>query len=96
MTSIVQTTLDMLGKTARERVTGIKGIITSVSFDLYGCVQVTLHSGLDKDSKPIEQFWWDMKRIEITDHNRVMPAPEFVRMETGKEIGAAEKPSVGY
>jgi hypothetical protein len=31
--------LDILGYEVTDRVTGFKGVVTSISFDLYGCVQ---------------------------------------------------------
>jgi len=34
--------LEMLGKEGFDVVTGFDGVITSVSFDLYGCVQAVV------------------------------------------------------
>lgn len=36
----VEETLAVLGLPVRDKVTGFDGVITSVSFDLYGCIQV--------------------------------------------------------
>lgn len=86
--------LDLLGKLVRDRVTRMEGVASSVGFDLYGCVQVVITPGVnEKDGKLGEGCWFDWKRIEVLDHARVMPVPQY---ETpGSEIGAAEKPSCG-
>ena len=34
--------LKLLGLKVKDKVTGFTGIITSVSFDLYGCIQVII------------------------------------------------------
>lgn len=78
-----------LGFKARDRVTGFQGVVTTVSFDLYGCVQVILNPGLDKDGKPQDLGWYDIKRLEILSEAPVMEVPDFAK----PEIGASEKPA---
>lgn len=92
--------LDLLGKGARDRVTGLSGRVISVSFDLFGCVQCVLKPGIDKDGKVPDGQWLDAQRLEITDHARCMPVPEFERPpkfgatpETHAH-GPAEKPAL--
>jgi hypothetical protein len=69
-------TIDLLGYRARDRITGVEGVVTCVTFDLYGCVQVMLHRGLDKDGKPHEQQWFDVGRLALLkDRPRVMEPP---------------------
>ena len=61
--------LELLGKRVRDRVTRMEGTATSVSFDLYGCVQVVISPGMnEKDGKLGDGAWFDWKRIEILDH----------------------------
>ena len=43
--------LDLLGMQVRDQVTGYSGVVTSVCFDLYGCIQAVVHPGTDKDGK---------------------------------------------
>lgn len=70
-----------LGMPVKDKVLGIKGVVTSVCFDLYGCVQADVHPGLDKSGKPMEsRGWYDVSRLEITSTKRVMPLPDFVRV----------------
>ena len=35
---MIKEAINMLGRKAKDRVTGFEGVISSVSFDLYGCV----------------------------------------------------------
>lgn len=75
--------LDLLGWQVRDMITGFTGTATSISFELYGCVQVLIHAGMDKDNKMIDQQWFDYKRLAIISPERVMSAPNFDLPETG-------------
>lgn len=85
--------LSILGHKASDRVSGLEGIVTSVSFDLYGCIQGLIHPGLDKDGKLEDQCWIDLNRLEIIGDQTVMAQPDFVQGPAieGKK-GPAEKP----
>ena len=88
----VSNAFSCLGHEAQEKITGMKGVITSVSFDLYGCVQILLHPGLDKEGLPSEQHYFDINRIEIIG-DRVMEPPKFSNIPAANyEQGPAEKP----
>lgn len=92
--------LDILGFPVRDKVTGAAGVAVSVSFDLYGCIQVVVNPGLDKDGKPKDSAWYDISRLERTDETRVMSPPnyEFTQTDAGKAAGAhgpAGKPASG-
>lgn len=69
--------LDMLGMRVEDRVTGFKGVITSMSFDLYGCIQAIVNPGVDKDGKPGDSHWFDIARLQTTTPEPVMDRPEF-------------------
>lgn len=45
--------LDILGHKVSDKVTGFNGVAVSVSFDLYGCIQVVVNPGLSSDGKPM-------------------------------------------
>lgn len=86
---------DKLGFEARDRVTGFKGVISSLSFDLYGCICAVLTPTADpKESKIREGHWFDFKRLEFISKKPVMEVPAFDLNIRGlaTEIGAAEKP----
>ena len=86
--------LGMLGKTARDKVTGFSGVVVSVAFDLYGCVTALIHPGLDKDGGMREQQWFDVSRL-IPGAFSVMQPPDFFvgDIAEGKKGPAAKPPS---
>jgi hypothetical protein len=85
--------LSKLGHRAKDRVTGVEGVIVSVSFDLYGCIQAILHPGVDKEGKLKDPHWFDVSRLEVLGEDRVMAPPSYLQgaIAEGKQ-GAAEKP----
>lgn len=90
--------LDLLGKKVTDRVTGFAGVVTSLNFDLYGCIQATVHPGLDKDRKTLESQWFDVSRLQVVSSKPVMEVPEFdwspENVSAGRK-GPAEKPPLG-
>jgi len=83
-----------LGKRAKDVVTGAEGVIETISFDLYGCIQVILKPPVDKDGKIQDGRWCDISRIVIIDDEPVMPVPDFNSggpVAEGKK-GPADKP----
>ncbi len=86
--------IEMLGKTASDRVTGFRGVVTSVSFDLYGCIQAALNPPLDKDGKLVDGRWFDVNRLEVDQAiARAMPVPAFAESPATHAHGPAEKPT---
>jgi len=75
--------LKMLGYKFKDRVTGFAGVADSVSFDLYGCVQISLMPPAvvtDKGSDQPLGRWYDTSRLEQTSKKRVMDVPTFERV----------------
>lgn len=88
--------LSLLGLKAADKVTGFKGIVESISFDLYGCVQCVLKPAVNEKGELVDGRWFDVARIKIEDRSPVMDLPNFeygVQAE-GKQ-GASEKPMFG-
>ena len=76
---MIQKTINYLGLRATDRVTGLKGVVTSVCFDLYGCVQVAIDppANLEK-GETAPGRWFDVNRVELDmESDRVMPVPDF-------------------
>lgn len=69
--------LEMLGFKAKEKVTGMTGVIDSIAFDLYGCVQASLRPPIDEDGNFPDGRWFDIARLQRTGKKRVMPLPNF-------------------
>ena len=90
----VQKHLSYLGLKVRDRVSQLEGVVTSVTFDLYGCVQTLVHTGVDKEGKLREQAWFDIARLEIVSIAPVMQQPDFVSGPVAEGLkGPSEKPA---
>lgn len=89
----VQQHIDLLGLKCKDSVTGLEGVITCISFDLYGCVQAIVHPGMDKDGNLKDTLWFDVARLKVIDQTPVMEQPDFSQgyIAEGKK-GAANKP----
>lgn len=81
--------LKMLGHKVTECVTGFTGVVTSVTFDLYGCIQALVHPGLDKDGKALDQCWFDVNRLTVLNGAPVMQQPTYV---ASAQKGGQERP----
>jgi len=79
----------LLGFRVRDTVTGFTGVVTSIGFDLYGCVQAIVTPFVDEKGKPVaESQWFDTKRLCATSEGPVMPVPSYAVVP-----GPAEKPA---
>lgn len=92
---MITETIDMLGLRAKDKVTGYVGTISSVSFDLYGCVQLALTPDVSADGKLEGGHWFDVHRVDV-QKKRVMPVPNFAAAAVQPKDfkhGPAEKPA---
>jgi hypothetical protein len=96
MQTVVQY-LNYLGLRVRDRVTQFTGVVESISFDLYGCVQAVVRPAVEHDDKGSsvvpEARWFDVKRLDVLSSVPVMPSPNWRLTAIGEENGPAEKPS---
>lgn len=72
----VKWNLDLLGRNIEDRITRMKGVVSSVSFDLQGCVQALISPGVLADGKLGDSYWLDVSRLEIRG-GRVMEPQQF-------------------
>lgn len=75
--SILEAAVNLLGATAKDKISGITGVVSSVCFDLYGCVQASLAQKSDDKGAVPASFWLDVSRLELQVVDRVMPVPSF-------------------
>lgn len=62
--------LQLLGTVQKDLVTGFEGMVSSVSFDAYGCIQVVLTpTKVSEDGEMPKLQWFDANRL-------VWPMPE--------------------
>jgi hypothetical protein len=83
--------MKILGFKVKDVVTGYEGVATSVSFDLYGCVQVVVTPGPDKDNKVSGGTWFDHKRLKCTSKTKVMAAPSFESVPGGQTLPSQDR-----
>lgn len=77
--------MKLMGFRVRDVVTGFEGIVESIGFDLYGCVQAVVKPGLDDKGMPQDGRWFDMKRLVAMSVAPVMPIPTFDVVPGGSE-----------
>lgn len=72
----------LLGRRAKDKVSGLEGVCEAITFDLYGCVQVAIATPIDKDGKFVDGRILDVQRVQVIDaDNRVLPCPAFSNPE---------------
>ncbi len=87
----VKTHMKLLGLKVEDKVTKFKGVVTCISFDLYGCIQAIVTAPSVKSEKGNSQ-WCDVSRLKIISKTPVMGLPnyEYGVQAEGRQ-GAAEK-----
>ncbi|MFT4095910.1 MAG: hypothetical protein QM651_02225 [Rhodoblastus sp.] len=92
---MINETIALLGRKGEDKITGFKGVVTSVCFDLYGCVQLALNPPIDDKGVVPDGRWFDVNRIAISGEP-VMHAPDFSARAikpSDYDRGPAEKPA---
>ena len=93
MDTNVKKHLALLGFRATDRVTCYKGVITSIGFDLYGCVQAIVTPDVDDKGDVVDSRWFDIARLRVTGKKPVMEQPDwdYGPVAEGKK-GPADRP----
>jgi hypothetical protein len=91
MDSIFEKAVGFVGLKVTDKITGFTGVVSSVTFDLYGCVQAIVTPPVDKDGKQRDAVWFDIKRLVTGE--RVMNTPDYSSIKFGEERGPGERPS---
>lgn len=86
--------MNLLGHRAKDKITGFEGVVTSLSFDLYGCIMAAINPGLTSEGKLGDSHWFDVARLEVLSAKPVLDPPNFDYgpIAEGKH-GPAEKPA---
>ena len=65
--------MDMLGHEVQDKVSDFEGIVISISFDLYGCIQALVRSReLQKDGTLKQGIWLDVSRLIVITKKPLM------------------------
>jgi hypothetical protein len=91
--SVSETVETFLGRRVKDKVTSAKGVVTSVCFDMTGCVQAIVRPSVDKDGKLQDAQWFDTIRLEILEPDPVLSLPDF---ESPTPKGPVQKPSTDF
>jgi len=84
----------LLGLKVRDKVTGFEGVVSSVSFDLYGCVQAVVAPPVKEDGTLPQGSWFDIARLKVLDLTPVVQLPDFNSGYVAEGLkGPAEKPA---
>lgn len=75
---MIQEHIGLLGFKVQDKVTGYKGVVTSISFDLYGCIQAIVSPIALKEGRVESGTWFDVARLKVLSKKRVMELPNFV------------------
>ena len=69
--------LDLLGCRVTDRITGFSGVVESISYDLYGCIQPWITPSIDDKGKLEGGRFFDGGRLEKSGTQPVVPVPPF-------------------
>jgi len=87
---------DLLGYEVKDKVSDFKGVVVSVSFDLYGCIQALVRPiTLDNNNKIQSGSWLDISRLSVLTKKPLMKTPNFgLKNIINGEKGPANLPSI--
>lgn len=77
--------MENFGKIAKDKVTGFTGMITAVTYYMYGCCQYCLQPKVDNDGKVQDVYWVDEGRIDIIDNGNEINPESVKSNENGCE-----------
>ncbi len=69
--------MNLLGLKVEDKVTRLKGVVTCLSFDLYGCIQAVVTPSA-KENKREKSDWYDVSRLVVLEKKSVMKLPNFI------------------
>ena len=69
--------LNLLGLKVKDCVTNFTGVVSTISFDLYGCVQAIVTPQVGKDGIKKDAHWFDVNRLKVLSKDSVMDVPNF-------------------
>jgi len=76
--------MGLLGLRVRDKLTGFKGVVTTVGFDLYGCIEALVTPAIAEGGRVIESRWFGVERLSVESTTPVMAVPNF-KFEKGPE-----------
>ena len=92
---IIKKHLDLLGHKVKDKVSDYTGVVISISFDLYGCIQADVRPiTLNKEGSIVQGIWLDVSRLKVLTKKPLMDVPDFEWGDVAKgKKGHANLPS---
>ena len=92
---LIKKHLDLLGHKVKDKVSEFQGVVISMSFDLYGCIQADVRpTTVDQDGLIIKGMWLDVSRLTVVSKKPLMEQPDFEWSEVAQgRKGPANLPS---
>lgn len=78
--------LRLLGFKVRDVITGFEGTVTSISFDISGCIQAIVQPEADKGMKIEDSRWFGTKRLFAISKDPVTELPTFASVPGGQKL----------
>ena len=75
---LIKEHLNLLGHKVKDKVSDFEGVVISISFDLYGCIQADVRpTTLNKDNGFIMGSWLDVSRLKVLTKKPLMDVPNY-------------------
>jgi len=89
---LIKKHMELLGHEVKDKVSDYTGVVISISFDLYGCIQADVRpKDLKKeDGMPKSGYWLDVSRLKVISKKPLMDQPNF---EWGEVAEARKGPA---
>ena len=84
-----------MGHKVKDKVSDYTGVVISISFDLYGCIQADVRPiTLNKEGSIVQGVWLDVSRLKVLTKKPLMDVPDFEWGDVAKgKKGPANLPS---
>ena len=88
----VEERINTLGLEAKDMISGFTGVISTVGFDVNGCVQAYLSPKIEKDGKLRDGAWFDFARLNLSkrvlhcDYHSELPPKVRMRVLEGGNV----------
>ena len=69
--------LKLLGLKVRDKVTNFEGVVISIGFDLFGCIQALVKPVVNDNYKMEDPCWLVVTRLIIVSESPVMKVPNY-------------------
>ena len=71
--------IKLLGLPVNDLITGYSGIVSSVTFDLFGCIEgAVTPTKLNENGTLNDGLWFGISRLKIKSKTPVMDVPDFI------------------